>query len=410
MQAESILQPRRTGHAPVLGAVALALLTCAAVAKASTDTDADLSTTASADSYAVPLFLSTDDSRRHGFLRIVNRSNRDGSVRIYAIDDAGARFGPVELDLAAESAAHINSNDLERGNAEKGLSGGVGAGQGQWRLELATDLDILARSYVRTDDGFVTRLHGTSTLENDNTCVVDFFNPSSNHNQVSELRLANPSDRDAQVVVAGMDDQGQDAPDGEVHLTLPARETHAITAYDLEAGAGTVFGRLGDGVGKWRLSLSSDRPIEITNLLHSPTGYVTVASTCEESVQRGGVVVSEDGLDDTSAWGTDTYELGEVAIVDDTLKATVSYGGGCRDHEFTLVLSNAFRMTDPVRLPAKLVHEADDDPCEAWLTENLVFDLAKVKQLHGDQGGQGSSIILMLATEDGNDHELRYEF
>ena len=408
MQAESIPTPQRTRHVAAPGAVVLAALMCATPALASADTDAHLDDL-SAHTYAVPLFLSAGNAQRHGFLRIVNRSSRAGTVHIHAIDDAGARFGPVELDLASKSAAHINSGDLERGNPQKGLSGGVGIGRGEWRLELATDLDILARSFVRTDDGFVTPLDGTSTLEG-HSCTVDFFNPSSNPNQLSELRLANPSGHDAEVAVAGTDDRGHDAPDGEVRFTLPAGEARALTAYDLEWGEGAVFGRLGDGAGKWRLSLSADRPIEVTNLLNSPAGYLTVASACEEAEQRGNVVVSEDGLDDTSAWGTDTYELGEVAIVDGKLTATVSYGGGCRDHTFTLVLSNAVRMTDPVRLGAKLVHDADDDPCEAWLTKELVFDLGPVKDLVGDSDAQGGSLILMLSTEDGSEHELRYEF
>lgn len=407
MQAESIFRLRRIKPRALLGLVVLASLTSSDVAAAGTDPDSPLST--ENGHYSVPLFLSAADPIHHGFLRIVNRSSHEGTVRIHAIDEAGKRFGPVALALAAGSAAHLDSSDLERGNLAKGLSGGVGTGQGEWRLELATTLDILARSYVRTGDGFLTRLDGTSALSDGNSCVVDFFNPASNHEQVSRLRLANTSTEIAEITVTGTDDRGHHA-SGEVRLSIPAGETRALTAQDLESGAAGVSGRLGNGTGKWRLSVSSDRSIEVTNLLSSATGYVTVASPCEQAERGGNVVVGENGLDDTSEWGTDSYQLGQAAVVSDTLGATVSFGGGCRMHEFTLVLSNAFMMTDPVRLRATLAHNANDDPCEAWLTEDIVFDLAPVREMYGDHGSQGGSVILILCAVDGTQLELLYEF
>ena len=407
MQAESSSRLWRIKPRALLGLVVVASLTSSIVVVAATDPDSPVSTVNG--HYAVPLFLSAADPIHHGFLRIVNRSNHGGTVRIHAIDEAGKRFGPVALDLAAGSAAHLDSGDLERGNLAKGLSGGVGTGQGEWRLELATTLDILARSYVRTSDGFLTRLDGTSAVGDGNSCVVDFFNPASNHEQVSQLRLANTSTEIAEITVTGTDDRGHQA-SGDVRFTIPAGETRALTAQDLESGVAGVSGRLGDGTGKWRLSVSSDRSIEVTNLLSSATGYVTVASPCEQAEPGDNVVVNEDGLDDTSEWGTDSYELGQAAIVNDTLRATVSFGGGCRMHEFTLVLSNAFMMTDPVRLTATLAHNANDDPCEAWLTEDLVFDLAPVRELYGDRGSQEGSVILILCAVDGTQRELLYEF
>ena len=65
-------------------------------------------------------------------------------MTIHAVDDEGERFGPVELSLDGLQSRHVNSDDLENGNAEQGLSGGIGDGSGNWRLELETDLDIQA--------------------------------------------------------------------------------------------------------------------------------------------------------------------------------------------------------------------------------------------------------------------------
>ena len=59
----------------------------------------------------------------------------------------------------------FNSGDLEEGAPSKGLSGGVGEGEGSWRLELVSDLEIEPLAYIRTADGFVTSIHEVSAEE-----------------------------------------------------------------------------------------------------------------------------------------------------------------------------------------------------------------------------------------------------
>ena len=110
--------------------------------------------------HVVPLFLSASDpSGRKGFLRVVNRSGSAGTVRIEAFDGSDFTYNPVTLSLDAGQTRHFNSDDLEAGNAGKGLSGSTGAGRGDWRLELTSNLDIQVLAYIRTRDGFVTSMH-----------------------------------------------------------------------------------------------------------------------------------------------------------------------------------------------------------------------------------------------------------
>ena len=126
-----------------------------------------------------------------GFVRIANQSDLAGEVEIYATDDTGHRYGPVTLALGAAEVRHFNSEDLEYGNASKGLYGGVGNGTGMWRLDLKTTLTIEARAYVRTHDGFVTSMHQVAEVieaeidVNGEPTAIDlhllpFFNPGSN--------------------------------------------------------------------------------------------------------------------------------------------------------------------------------------------------------------------------------------
>ena len=230
------------------------------------------STTAVEQRYMVPLVLPGADPARQGFLRVINRSGSAGAVKIHAIDDTGQRKAPIDLVFAAGAATHFNSDDLESGNPAKGLSAGIGVGNGDWRLDLITDLDIEPLAYVRTSDGFVTSVHGTAARLRDGRYFVPFFNPGSNTQQVSSLRLINASGEAVDVTVSGLDDRGRPPPSGDVRLTLPAGESRTITSQELESGGARHSGRFGDGTGKWRLFVSASRPISVMSLLASPTG------------------------------------------------------------------------------------------------------------------------------------------
>ena len=236
---------------------------------------------ASADgAWRMPLFPAADGaSGREGFARVINRSWQAGEAQVVAVDDGGARSGPVTLALKAGQTVHFNSGDLERGNAAKGLPNGVGSpARGDWRLELTSDLDIAVSSYVRTEDGFLTSMHdlappGVAAQ----TARVPIFNPGSNRRQVSLLRVMNDGDAAATVRVTGVDDAG--TPSGEVRLTVPAGEARTLTAAALEAGGAAFEGALGDGAGKWRLEVASDAPVSVMSLLRSPAGHLTNLST-----------------------------------------------------------------------------------------------------------------------------------
>ena len=228
---------------------------------------------------SLPLFISASNNELQGFARIINRSSQSGSVTIQAIDDAGTRHGPVTLPLDSEGATHFDSNDLEIGNQEIGLSDGVGVGTGDWRLEFVADVNIEALAYVRTPDGFLTGMNALAPVGPDGRREVVFFNPASNDQRVSRLRLVNPADAPARITISGLDDHGAGPPEGDVTLTLPAGAATSITAQQLEAGASHFDGRFGDGRGKWRLFIEADQDIQAMSLVESPTGHLTNLSS-----------------------------------------------------------------------------------------------------------------------------------
>ena len=149
---------------------------------------------------------------------------------------------------------------------------------------------------------------------------------------------------------------------------------------------------------------------EVENQLKQNLGDDTDVSISDDDVvpdqvNTGTVVISDADGD----WGTDDYVLNSAAITGDTLRLNVSYGGGCETHQFTLVTSGVFMESFPVQLAVSIAHNANGDPCEAFLTEDYDFDLTAIKTLYQDAYKQeAGSIILQL--ENAPSGQLVYQF
>ena len=240
---------------------------------------------AQAERYTVPLLVPAGESGEpQGLLRIANATEESGAVEMYAIDDAGVRSGPVTFTLNAASVAEFTATDLESGNAVLGLTGGIGTEVGDARLEIQTDLQIVPLTFVRAADGTLSAMHDTvrgASADASGRYVYDVpvFNPSTEMTQISRLRLINPGDEAATVTIEGLDDTGSEASGGDVSLTLAAGGARTLTAQQLEAGEEGVTGQFGAGTGKWRLAVSSDRPLEVVNIVASAAGYWNNLST-----------------------------------------------------------------------------------------------------------------------------------
>ena len=240
--------------------------------------------TGRAAEHSLPLVLPAGNPDLMGFVRIVNRSDQAGVVNIRAIDDKGNEADPITLSIGADSSRHFNSEDLEEGNAEKGLPDGVGSGLCSWRLEIETDLDILPLAFVRTGDGFVTSIHDVVPEVEPGRHDVAIFNPGKNMTQQSRLRLVNPGEVDASVEVEGTDDDGIQS-EGTVQLTVPKGGACTVTSEELESGetdgsCGCAMSGdgLGGGKGKWQLSVTTEQSIQVMSVLKTPE-HLTNLST-----------------------------------------------------------------------------------------------------------------------------------
>lgn len=231
--------------------------------------------------HRVPYFPAADDPHgRQGFARVVNEQDATAAIEIEAFDRTGKRHGPTTLSVRARNTVHFNSRDLEAGNPDKGIPSGVGTGAGDWRLELTTPAEIRVLAYLRnTGDGFLTAMHdtvrGAADGQGGHVYEVAIFNPASNLGQVSQLRAVNEGEGPAEVTIAGIDDRGRASAEATpAEFTLAPGAARTITAQQLESGNGLTAG-LGDGTGKWRLLVRSNQPLQLMNLLASPTGHLS---------------------------------------------------------------------------------------------------------------------------------------
>ena len=226
---------------------------------------------------------------RQGFVRIINHSNRPAQVRIQATDDAGTRFEPLLLRIGRLATLHLNSRDLQTGNRAKGIPAGLGPGEGDWWLELSSAQDIEALAYIRTPDGFMAAMH-ESIPRVAGRYNVPTFNPGSNVDASSRLRLVNTGEEPADVTIRARDDAGT-RPSRAVRLALPAHAARTLAAEELESGgADGARGRLGFGEGRWRLDVTATAPIVAMNLMEDASGRVAnLASPAERPAKAQAV-------------------------------------------------------------------------------------------------------------------------
>lgn len=111
---------------------------------------------------------------------------------------------------------------------------------------------------------------------------------------------------------------------------------------------------------------------------------------------------------EATMWKLDPYTIESATIAGDELTLVVQRGGGCAQHEYTLVASRGFRESFPVQSAVVLTHDAAGDMCRALVTDTLRFDLTPLRDLYrADYHTQKGTIILHLWHQE---RTVRYDF
>lgn len=169
-----------------------------------------------------------------------------------------------------------------------------------------------------------------------------------------------------------------------------------------------AFAVIEEFVERSRSSTGLDETGEINVTFHPQLGYpvsvsmdwILGAVDDEVTYQFSDLIPLGDGaptiLLDGRVDSGDRYEFRGARLDRDILEMDVSYGGGCADHDFYLIAQRSFKESFPVQNDLTLKHEDYDDPCDAWISTTLRFDLTALKRAYQEAYGDGGTLILNL--------------
>ena len=100
---------------------------------------------------------------------------------------------------------------------------------------------------------------------------------------------------------------------------------------------------------------------------------------------------------------SDNFTLNDARIVGDTLIVDVSFGGGCKEHDFELYSNGMWMKSLPPKMAIRLVHRAHEDNCRAYLTQTRKFLLTDARY-----NGQKQVVILLDA--GGEPRSISYNY
>jgi hypothetical protein len=77
----------------------------------------------------------------------------------------------------------------------------------------------------------------------------------------------------------------------------------------------------------------------------------------------------------------EAYSINNVKRVGDFLQINLSYSGGCKLHDFEIIWDGIVYTDEPCHMNLLLIHNANNDTCEALITGTIVVNL---EELIGD--------------------------
>ena len=90
-----------------------------------------------------------------------------------------------------------------------------------------------------------------------------------------------------------------------------------------------------------------------------------------------------DDFSEYSRTSSNTQIL-NATIHDSTLTISVSYSGGCKNHDFQLIGSKIIQKSLPPIRGIMLIHHSNNDDCRELIERDLKFNISNLKYPNGD--------------------------
>jgi hypothetical protein len=106
----------------------------------------------------------------------------------------------------------------------------------------------------------------------------------------------------------------------------------------------------------------------------------------ETTVQKDSISTIHVGSDLSLPDTNDAFSILNVALKGDILEIEVSYGGGCREHDFDLQFNGLYKKSMPAQAAIWLVHENQGDACRAMIQKKLYYNISSIRNPSGKPG------------------------
>lgn len=95
-----------------------------------------------------------------------------------------------------------------------------------------------------------------------------------------------------------------------------------------------------------------------------------------EKPQRNVKIKAEIG--DASGMESDWYSIDTAYIANNQLFLTISYSGGCAEHNYKAIASPAVSKSLPPKRGLKLIHDANGDSCRGMYQRIIEIDITEL--------------------------------
>jgi hypothetical protein len=100
---------------------------------------------------------------------------------------------------------------------------------------------------------------------------------------------------------------------------------------------------------------------------------------------------------------TDPFIIENVTIIQNMMQVTISYSGGCKQHDFEAYGSTTIAKSDPAIRNMVLIHKANEDSCMHSLTRKINFNIEEMSY----KKEKNSAIYLTI---DGWKGKIKYDY
>jgi hypothetical protein len=132
----------------------------------------------------------------------------------------------------------------------------------------------------------------------------------------------------------------------------------------------------------------------------------------EDDISMDSVPKAKDLLIGSAPKASAATDFNGEALVseDDILTLSVSYSGGCEEHDFDLYWDGSFAETALPFANLLMFHENNNDMCEAYITEEIQFDISKLKEGYiSNYGNDVGSFYVLIEGLQGRAIDFDYE-